>query len=166
MNWDAMGAIGELVGGVAVIASLVYLAVQIRNNTRVSASEAYREGASIWAEVFRMFADTDNELVMRALIHYETLDSHEKHTFDTLMITLLNALESNLAGIGGGLLFDEVNSAVEGYIRRYFAYEGTLAWWRDGRSGCAPVVQEWIDERFPAPDPDYDIWGIRGPRLG
>ncbi len=31
MNWDAIGAVGELVGGVAVLATLIYLAVQVRH---------------------------------------------------------------------------------------------------------------------------------------
>ena len=34
MNWEALGAIGELVGAVAVIVTLVYLAAQIRQNNR------------------------------------------------------------------------------------------------------------------------------------
>jgi len=34
MNWNAMGAIGELVGAVAVVITLIYLAAQIRQNTR------------------------------------------------------------------------------------------------------------------------------------
>ena len=33
MNWDALGAIGEIVGAVGVIATLAYLAVQVRQNT-------------------------------------------------------------------------------------------------------------------------------------
>ena len=33
MNWDALGAIGELAGATAVFASLVYLALQIRLRT-------------------------------------------------------------------------------------------------------------------------------------
>ena len=33
MNWDAVGAIAELAGAMGVILSLVYLAVQIRQNT-------------------------------------------------------------------------------------------------------------------------------------
>lgn len=33
MNWDALGAIGELVGAVAVVITLTYLAAQIRQNT-------------------------------------------------------------------------------------------------------------------------------------
>ena len=38
MNWDAIGALGELVGGVAVIGTLIYLASQIRQNTKINAS--------------------------------------------------------------------------------------------------------------------------------
>ena len=33
MDWDAIGAVGEILGALAVFISLVYLAVQIRNNT-------------------------------------------------------------------------------------------------------------------------------------
>ena len=35
MNWDAIGAIGEIIGAIAVVATLFYLAVQIRQNNRV-----------------------------------------------------------------------------------------------------------------------------------
>jgi hypothetical protein len=30
MNWESIGAVGELIGAVAVIAMLIYLVVQIR----------------------------------------------------------------------------------------------------------------------------------------
>ena len=33
MNWEALGAIGEIAGAIGVIATLVYLATQIRQNT-------------------------------------------------------------------------------------------------------------------------------------
>jgi len=35
MNWEAIGAIGEVLGAVGVFASLIYLAIQIRQNTRM-----------------------------------------------------------------------------------------------------------------------------------
>jgi hypothetical protein len=38
MNWTAIGAVGELVGGIAVIGTLIYLAYQVRQNTRMNAS--------------------------------------------------------------------------------------------------------------------------------
>jgi len=34
MNWDALGAIGEIVGAVGVIVSLLYLAIQVRSSSR------------------------------------------------------------------------------------------------------------------------------------
>ena len=42
MNWDAIGAIAETLGAVGVIASLVYLATQIRQNTRTVRSATYQ----------------------------------------------------------------------------------------------------------------------------
>jgi hypothetical protein len=38
MDWDAIGAIGEIVGASAVVVSLIYLATQIRQNTKVARS--------------------------------------------------------------------------------------------------------------------------------
>lgn len=32
MNWDALGAIGEIVGAMAVVVTLIYLAVQVRHS--------------------------------------------------------------------------------------------------------------------------------------
>ncbi len=33
MNWDAIGAIGEVLGALGVIATLIYLTTQLRLNT-------------------------------------------------------------------------------------------------------------------------------------
>ena len=31
MNWDAIGAIGEIIGAIAVVVTLAYLAIQVRH---------------------------------------------------------------------------------------------------------------------------------------
>ena len=43
MNWDAIGAIGEIAGALAVVFSLVYLASQIRTSNRAAIQTANRE---------------------------------------------------------------------------------------------------------------------------
>ena len=43
MNWDAIGAIGEVVGAVGVIASLVYLGLQLRQNSKTIAEETVQK---------------------------------------------------------------------------------------------------------------------------
>ncbi len=47
MNWDAIGALGEIAGAVAVFASLVYLALQMRQNTRAIRGRAEQETVSL-----------------------------------------------------------------------------------------------------------------------
>ena len=40
MNWEAVGALAEGLGAIGVIVSLLYLASQVRTNTRASRVEA------------------------------------------------------------------------------------------------------------------------------
>lgn len=40
MNWEAIGAVGEIIGALAVFMTLVYLAIQIRQNTKAVQSSA------------------------------------------------------------------------------------------------------------------------------
>ena len=46
MNWEAIGAGGEMLGALGVIATLGYLAVQIRQNTRSIKDSAFQEISS------------------------------------------------------------------------------------------------------------------------
>lgn len=42
MNWEAIGAIGETLGAIGVIVTLVYLAAQLRQNTRALRSNSWQ----------------------------------------------------------------------------------------------------------------------------
>ena len=57
MNWEALGAIGELLGAAGVIATLGYLAFQIRQNNRHLAQEAERTRSQSTREGFFALAD-------------------------------------------------------------------------------------------------------------
>ena len=50
MDWDAIGAIGEILGAVAVVISILYLAKQINANTRSMKANAGFEATHSWAE--------------------------------------------------------------------------------------------------------------------
>ena len=42
MDWDAIGAIGEVLGALAVVGSLVYLAIQIRSSTKLAKAQMFQ----------------------------------------------------------------------------------------------------------------------------
>jgi hypothetical protein len=43
MNWDAVGAIGEIAGAIAVFVTLLYLAMQVRQTNKMARFETMRE---------------------------------------------------------------------------------------------------------------------------
>ena len=61
MNWNAIGAIGEVLGAVAVFITLAYLAIQIRQNTRSVSTSVYESAMSGFNEVMRDIS-TNGEL--------------------------------------------------------------------------------------------------------
>lgn len=50
MNWEAMGAIGEAAGAIAVVVTLIYLARQIRHGAEAARIAAYHQGQEqLWS---------------------------------------------------------------------------------------------------------------------
>ena len=50
MNWDSIGAISEALGAIAVVATLVYLARQIRQSTHATRVAAYHQAQEqLWS---------------------------------------------------------------------------------------------------------------------
>ena len=80
MNWDAIGAIGENVGAIGVIVSVVYLALQVRKQTDESRLAASRE----LCEMFGTAVDriTDNleftSIYLKACQNYNELPNTER----------------------------------------------------------------------------------------
>ncbi len=57
MNWEAIGAIGEILGAFAVVISLVYLALQIRTQNVESRVAAMHEISAGFRDSISTFAD-------------------------------------------------------------------------------------------------------------
>ena len=57
MNWEAIGAIGEVLGAAGVILTLGYLAFQIRQNNRHLAHEAQRSRAQAVRENMKIMTE-------------------------------------------------------------------------------------------------------------
>lgn len=58
MNWDAIGAFAEVVAAVGVVVSLVYLAIQVKSNTRALKAHASFETTHSWAAFNEMLVSS------------------------------------------------------------------------------------------------------------
>jgi len=96
MNWEAIGAIGELVSAAAVFGSLVYLATQIRDSKRSDQIVVASQAASAIDEwIGQIVRDGDlYDLYRRGLIEYESLGREEKGRFAMLIMQFLRSVEA------------------------------------------------------------------------
>ncbi len=96
MNWEAISAIGEVVGATAVFISLLYLALQIRNSRRSDQIAAAAGAASTINEWIGQIVrdETLYDLYRRGLTDYESLNRSEKGRYSLLLFQLLRSGET------------------------------------------------------------------------
>lgn len=83
MNWDAIAAIGEILGALAVLITLAYLAIQIRQNTHSVATSVYESAMSGFNEVVRFTGGSPelSSIYRRGSIDPSSLDEEELFRF-------------------------------------------------------------------------------------
>jgi hypothetical protein len=92
MNWEAIGAIGEIVGAVAVIATLAYLSIQIRQS-KVSSTSANVQSAIASFNPLNMAVGADPELaslVNRGISDFDSLNEKERSQYSYVQRAYLN----------------------------------------------------------------------------
>ena len=163
MDWDAIGAVGEIIGALAGVVSLLYVAVQIRHNTKTSQDEAYRD---IFGQIniqFHAMAEPSNtDVIMKGLIDYKGLEGKDKFRFACLMSALITNLESSVISSSADLMIDDTLETFARFLGpRYFAYTGMLEWWEESKDHFDPQARDWVDAQIRKADVESDIWGIK-----
>ena len=79
MNWDAIGAIGQMLGSIAVFVTLGFLVVQLRQNTQALTTSIFEAAIEGYNEFNRFVWGSNalSALVQRALESPEALSSLE-----------------------------------------------------------------------------------------
>ena len=132
MNLQDLGSLGELVGAVATVGTLIYLAIQIRANTRVQQAAAVQhmmDGARD-----RIVGPTaqDHEfadLHARGLTSYENLDKTEQVRFIWLLIEHVAQFQVVLNSNKHGLVSDKDYETWLGYVSAFIRCPGGAAAW-------------------------------------
>jgi len=83
MNWDAIGAIGEVLASIGVIISLLFLSMQLRENTKAMSTQSQERNLDELKIIWSKFVD-DPELAatwLKALKGGTSLSESEKNQF-------------------------------------------------------------------------------------
>ena len=141
MTWSAVAAVAELLGATAVVVSLIYLAAQVRANTRQARLEAARDLAVRISEISIAIGSSREvgELFHAGGGGYGDLDAVDQLRYRGLLNALFRGLEQQFHLWGQGALTDEEWGTVERIImdftslpgvQQYFAERGQ--WYTSG----------------------------------
>ena len=91
MNWEAAGAIGEIIGALAVFLTLIYLALQIRQNTKAVRASAIDASISKVTSVRQSMYENAEvaRIYMKGLANPDDLDEESRIRFRLLMHNIL-----------------------------------------------------------------------------
>ena len=138
MNWEAIGAIGEVFGALAVLVTLFYFAVQIRQSNKLAEAQSQRELLNF--DVFTpLVTNPTLTTEFRACLNrYEEQDSDVKTRFNFIMTNWHLQMESVFRMNEKGLIAEV---SYKGYLTWYnslLSTPGGSVWWREVRPTHAP----------------------------
>ena len=96
MNWDAISAVSQLVGSIAVVLSVLYLAVQLRSSTRVARVAAMDAAAAALRDVTKPLMENAElaRLWRTGLEHLDRLSAEDQARFFHTAHQFLKAMET------------------------------------------------------------------------
>jgi hypothetical protein len=126
MNWDAINAISQLISSVAVVVSVLYLAVQLRSSTRVARVAAMDAAAAALRDVTKPFMENAElgRLWRTGLENLDALSPEDQARFFHATHQFLKALETIHYHYFYGLLDPQLWAGWRELLHHYVATPG------------------------------------------
>ena len=142
MNWEMIGAIGQLAAAVGVIPSLIYLATQIREQNKERRRAAINLLTAQWSDLVKSAQDNADfaALFLEGMRSFHNLDAVAKLRFSAFFTRFIRNCEGMFLYYRDGALEKSLWSEVERTITDYVAYPGVKEWWSTRR--------HWLTEEF------------------
>ncbi len=92
MNLSAVSAAAEVAGVNTVVVSLIYLAVQVRQNNKMAIAESERELLDSWNKAIAGLTSDNSttSIFLRGLDNFSQMTNEERMRFSTILSQLIN----------------------------------------------------------------------------
>ena len=147
MNWEAAGAIGEIIGALAVFLTLIYLALQIRQNTKAVQASAVDASISKVTSVRQSMYESAEiaGIYIAGLANPDDLDELSRTRFRLLMHNVLLAIsnihsQTNFAGLSSSMWESQLV-----LLRRVVTSPGGQWFWKEYQLEFDETFREQIE---------------------
>jgi len=135
MVLDQLGSIGSIISGIAVVVSLIYLAIQIRRNTEAERTSTYQSIVSDFGTMNNNLAGNPelSHMFVEALENYHEFNDEDKARISQMFFQIFRMFENMFYQQKKGYLDQDLWVGWKRLMLTYFARPGFQTWWEHRR---------------------------------
>jgi hypothetical protein len=150
MNWEAAGAIGEIIGASAVVLSVIYLSFQIKKQTEESRLAATRELSS-QTQGFLDILLANPDLIARygkSVQMYEDLPNEERLWAAMSFQRMFRVMEQQLMHSKNSHVEKVYFESVEKTILEMLSFPGVQQWWEKSNYMFSGMLRDYVQPQL------------------
>ena len=131
MNWEAIGAVGEILGAIAVVVTLIYVAVQLRQASSIERAKAQRDlliQAANWVSI-PSASEERFEAIRTCLADFSDADPWSREQFHSWATNVLLLFESALYNRDDKFVHEGSFERFEQLVLSIVRTPGGKQWW-------------------------------------
>jgi hypothetical protein len=147
MSLSDIGAIGSFVSAVAVVASVVYLALQIRQASINQRGTMHQMRAALSADIMLRIAESELSTAFRAgLTGAPEISEAQFWKFFYAASAIMRTTENAFAQYEDGLVSEAHLASAKASAKSFLGYPGYAALWKATRLGREAGFRKFMDE--------------------
>jgi hypothetical protein len=148
VDWNAIGAIGEVAGAIAVVITLLFLAKQLRENTKSTNAAAHSDRTHRNIMLTLWSGEHGVGLIRRKVERGEEISDEERELLFCLDLASLRHFEDMHYQRTAGITDDETWAANLSGLDRRSGSEGFAEMYEQGKFGLRTSFQKLIEDKM------------------
>ncbi len=142
------GALGELIGGIAIIVSLIYVGIQVKDSAGATRSAAAND-ASVTMQSWYLEIGSNREasdVWFNAMMSTESLSAHDEFQFMMMMHAAMLGVQNSYLLTQAGTLDPELRDGITTSIVAVKDLPGMQRYWRQRKNFFHSGFTEYVDD--------------------
>ena len=160
MNWDAVGAVGEIAGATLIVATLLFLGRQMAQQSKADTAATTDSWLTDYnSMVLEILRDPDvAELIRHGLTDFDNLSTNDQMRFHTWMVAHLLSAQVMYFQFVDGIMHERISEQVLPFNAMMLKTKGGRCWWSTARDIWRPEFVQYMDDLIEDSAPITDIW--------
>jgi hypothetical protein len=171
MNWEMLTAIGQLATVCVGVPSIIYFAIQLREQTRERRQAAMNALAVQWGDLTKSLHDNPEftTIYLRGVQSFNDLDPVSKLRFSAFQNRFFKNFEGMYYSRREGILTTELWEEIDRTMSDIIAYPGVQQWWETRRHWHTEAFGRVVDTIIargekPTAYSSYDLKQVAPPK--